>query len=89
MSDYKLFRINVKGSESECLTEVSRRGLSALAVHVYLHSNSCAIDVESCDEYLGSWFREDNECVRGIGFPSGTLLLYTSHSEDTIPLPRV
>jgi hypothetical protein len=85
--DYKLFRITVKGSLSECLAEVNKRGLSVLALKIHEYPfNSCSIDLESCDEYLRAWLHEDLGCTN---FTVGSLLLYTSHREDTIPLTEL
>lgn len=88
--DYKLFRLIIKGTLSQCLIEIEKRGLTPLGWHEYTDcGRDCSIDVESCSEYLGAWFREDGECVEGIGFPSGTLLLYTSHEAYSSPLKKL
>jgi hypothetical protein len=87
--DYKLFRLNIKGSLSACLAEVCERGLTPLGWHEYEGKRDCSIDVESCAEYLGAWFREDDRNSCPNGYPDGSLLLYTSHESYTKPLSKL
>ena len=84
-----MFRLNVKGSFAECLAEIDRRGLTAIGCIEFERRNSCAIDVESCQDYLNNWFNEPSECLDGIGFAPGTLLNATQHQNYTKPLAQL
>ena len=87
--NYTMFRLNVKGSKSQCLAAIERRGLTAIGMHEIDRGRSCAIDLESCHEYLGYWFNEPGECLDGFGFPVGTLLHFTLHQDYTKPLNKL
>lgn len=84
--NYKMYRLVVKGNKSQCLAAIAQRGLTAIGVQEIDRYRDCAIDVESCHEYLGKWFNEPAECEQFVGFPVGTLLNFTSHQDYTKPL---
>ena len=84
-----MFRLIVKGSIPECLAAIDRRGLTAIGCITIDRGRSCAIDVESCHEYLTTWFNEPCKCSVGQGFPSGTLLTISQHQNYTKPLDKL
>ena len=86
---YTTFRIIVKGSMADCLAAIEYRGLTAIGCVQIDRQRSCAIDVESCHEYLTSWFDEPTECVQFVGFPVGTLLSISQHRNYTKPLAQL
>ena len=87
--NYTMFRLNVKGSMAECLAAIDRRGLTAIGCITIDRGRSCAIDVESCHDFLTTWFNEPSECLVGRGFPSGTLLTISQHQNYTKPLDKL
>ena len=83
-----MFRLNVKGSVSECLAAVKYHGLTAIGCAAIDRHRSCAI-VEACHIELTSWFDEPTEFVEFIGFPVGTLLSLSQHKSYTKPLDKL
>lgn len=80
----KLFRLNIKGSLSQCLVELEKRYLIPLGWHEYDCIKGCAIDVKATNEQLANWFNE-NDPERLYGYRIGSLLLYTSHEAYSTP----
>jgi len=84
-----MFRLYIKGSIPECLAEIKCRGLIAIGCVNIDRYLCCAIDVESCNEYLMTWYDEADEHMVDVKFPSGTLLTILKHRSYTKPLAEL
>jgi hypothetical protein len=63
--------------------EVVNRGIRVMA-RPAIQVNDYTVRIDACDDSLteiAKWFAEEHQLIKGIGYPDGTLLLYSFHSE--------